>query len=87
MYNLVSRNLGYFSFCVHDYTVSQRIPSNRKEMSIAAALRTQQRFNNEDVDVVIAYDETFILFYESSSTVVSPKGPKRVGSDFKYNDK
>lgn len=39
------------------------------------------------MQVVIAADETFLRFHEASSTVVAPKGAKRVGTAMKSNEK
>jgi len=36
---------------------------------------------------VIAADETFLRFHESSSKVLAPKGAKRVGMALKCNEK
>ena len=39
------------------------------------------------MQVVIAADETFLRFHESSSSVVACKGAKRVGTAIKCNEK
>ena len=85
--NFVTRTLEYFNFCVRKSTVSQSIPRNWRDLAIAGALRTRNRFREEDVQVVIAADETFLRFHEASSTVVAPKGAKRVGAAMKSNEK
>ena len=58
--NFVTRTLQFFVFCVRKSTVSQSIPRNWRELAIAGALRTRNRFREEDVQVVIAADETFL---------------------------
>ena len=78
--------LEYFNFYVRKSTVSQGIPRNWRELAIAGALCTRNRFREEDVQVVIAADETFLRFHEASSTVVAPKGAKRVGTAMKRRD-
>ena len=85
--NFITRTLEYFNFCVRKSTVSQSIPHNWRELVLKAALRTRNKFKDEDVQVVIASDETFLRFHESSSTVVAPKGAKRVGAAMKCNEK
>ena len=67
--------------------MSQSIPCDWKELAIAGALRVRNRFREEDVEVVIAADETFLRFHEASSTVVAPKSVKRVGTAIKSNEK
>ena len=39
------------------------------------------------MQIVIAANETFLRFHEASSTVVAPKGAKRVGTAIKSNEK
>ena len=85
--NFVTRTLQHFDFCVRKSTVSQSIPRNWRELAIAGALCTRNRFMEEDVQVVIAADETFLRFHEASSTVVAPRGAKRVGTAIKSNQK
>ena len=85
--NFVTRTLEYFNFCSRKSTVSQSIPRNWRELAIAGALRIRKSFREKDVQVVIAADETFLRFHEASSTVVAPKGAKRVGAAMKSNEK
>ena len=85
--NFVTRTLEYFNFCSRKSTVSQSIPRNWRELAIAGALRIRKSFREKDVQVVIAADETFLRFHEASSTVVAPKGAKRVGTAMKSNEK
>ena len=81
--NFVTRTLQYFDFCVRKSTVSQSISRNYRELAIAGALRTRNRFMEKDMQVVFAADETFLRFHEASSTVVAPRGAKRVGTAIK----
>lgn len=85
--NFVTRTLQYFNFCVRKSTVSQSIPRSWRELAIAGALRTRNRIREEDVQVVIAADETFLRFHDASSTVVAPEGAKRVGTAMKSYEK
>ena len=85
--NFVTRTLEYFGYCVRKTTVSQSIPKNWKDLAIEGAARVRKTFEDENVSVVIAADETFLRFHESSSTVLVPKGAKRVGTAIKCNEK
>jgi len=51
------------------------------------AARVRNKFKNEDVSVVVAADESFLRFHESSSELLAPKGVKRVGTAIKRNEK
>ena len=65
----------------------QRIPSNWKGMAIAYTLHNRQRFNDEDVDVVIDSDKTFLCLHKALLPIVVPKGENLVGSAVKNNYK
>ena len=56
-------------------------------MAEAGAKRVRERFKKENVDVVVAADETFVRFHESKNTVIAPLGEKRVGSTAKIDEK
>ena len=85
--NFVSRTLSMFHYCVRKSTVSQSIPKDWMNLAIQGASRVRQRFMDENVDVVIAADETFLRFIEANSKVVVPCGSKRVGTALKCNEK
>ena len=85
--NFVSRTLEYFGFCVRKSTLSQSIPENWKELAIKGASRVRNRFKDKNVSVVIAADENFLRFHESSSELLAPKGEKRFGTAIKCNEK
>ena len=51
------------------------------------AARVRERFMEEDIDVVLAADETFIRFHESFDTVLAPIGEKRIGSTARIDNK
>ena len=45
-------------------------PNNWKDLAIAGAARVRKTFEEENISVVIAADETFLRFHESSSKVL-----------------
>ena len=47
----------------------------------------KDRYVEEDVDIVLSADETFLKFHERSGTLLVPSGSKRVGSSATYDDK
>ena len=85
--NFVSRSLSTFDFCARKSTVSQSIPKNWRKLAIEGASRVRQRFNEKNVDVVLAADETFLRFIEANSKAVVPRGSKRVGTALKCSEK
>ena len=44
-------------------------------------------FEEEEIDVVLSADETFLRFYECTKQVLAPKGVKRAGVAFYVNEK
>ena len=43
-------------------------------------------FEEEEIDVVLSADETFLRFYECTKQVLAPKGVKRVGIALSVNE-
>ena len=64
-----------------------KIPPNWKELSIAGACCVRKLFKEEDVDVVLSADETFLRFHECTNKVLAPIGVKRVGVALSVNEK
>ena len=54
-------------------------PPNWKQLSIDGACLMRKLFKEEDVDVVLLADETFLRFHECNKKVLVPIGLKRVG--------
>ena len=48
-------------------TVSQKIPDNWKTKAIEGAARVRATFLREKVDVVLAADETYLRFHETTT--------------------
>lgn len=79
-YIFVQRALSKEGFCVRKSTVSQKIPLDWRSKAEEGAARVRETFLKENVDVVIAADETFIRFHEAYDKVIAPRGEKRIGS-------
>ena len=58
-----------------------------KTFSIYGAYRVRKLFEEEEIDVVLSADETFLRFYECTKQVLAPKGVKRVGVALSVNEK
>ena len=81
------RAIGKMGFSVRKTTVSQKIPEDWRRLSELGAKRVRERFRDADVDVVLAADETFIRFHETSGIVIAPQGEKRIGAAAQIDDK
>ena len=83
----LNRSLEYCQFINRCSSVSQKIPPNWKELSIAGACRVRKLFKEEDVDVILSADGTFLRFHKCTNKVLAPKGVKRVGVALSVNEK
>jgi DDE superfamily endonuclease len=77
--SFVRRAMDKGDFVTREKSVSQKIPEDWYPLSLEGAARVRATFLRENVDVVLAADETFVKFSESSSKVIVKKGAKRVG--------
>ena len=87
LHTFIRRSLNKFGFTIRKKTVSQSIPEDWLSLVKKGAARVRERFMEEDVDVVLAADETFIRFHESYDTVLAPIGEKRIGSTARIDNK
>ena len=87
LYTYIRRPLTKFGFTIRNKTVSQSISEDWRSLVKKGAARVLERFNEEDVDVVLAANETFIRFQESFDTVLAPIGEKRIGSTTRIDNK
>ena len=62
-------------------------PPNWKELGIAGACRVRKLFKEEDVDVVLSVDETFLRFHECTNKVLAPIVVNGVGVALSVNEK
>jgi hypothetical protein len=86
LFIFLKRALDKIGFVSRLTTVSQKIPKDWRSQTEAGAKRIRERLKEENVDVIIASDETFLKFHETSSTVLAPKGARRIGSAHKIVD-
>ena len=83
----LKRSLEYSRLTNRCYSVSPTNPPNWKHSSIDGACRVRKLFKEEDVDVVLSADETFLRFHECTNKVLAPIGVKRVGVVLSVNEK
>ena len=49
-----------FNFACRESSISQKIPKNWRELAEVGVARVRKTFKEPEVDVIIAYDKTFI---------------------------
>ena len=79
-------SLKQMNFSCRRKSLSQSIPIDWKYKSLHGAERDRNRFQDENVEVVISEDD-FLKFHERSDTYIVPKVTKRIGSSGKYDEK
>ena len=67
-------------YSVRKNSISQSIPVDWRVKAEDNALRIRNLFKDENVDVVINADETFVLFHMQDHKLIVPTGMKRVGT-------
>ena len=68
-------------------TISQKIPKDWYELTIASARDIRTKLKEFNPDHIVSADETFVKFHETSDKVLSPIGAKRVGAAVKVDEK
>jgi len=75
MRTLISNN-----WSVRKITISQSIPVDWRTKAFENTAHIQKKFSEENVDVVVNADETFLLFHPFGEKVIAPLGMKRTGT-------
>ena len=60
-------------------SIGQTVPEDWRDMAEKNAARIQMRFSEEEVEVTINADQTFVNFFMEEEEVVAPTGTKRAG--------
>ena len=76
----IQRVLKRNRFSIRKNSISQSVPVDWRIKAESNAARIRAQFLEEDVDVVINADETFVLFHMQDNRMIVPTGIKRVGS-------
>ena len=74
------RSLDRYNLSARSNSVSHKVPSNCRDLSVAKSAEIRKLFNNKNVGVVLAADETFLRCHERGGRcgeVLVPKGTKR----------
>jgi OTU-like cysteine protease/DDE superfamily endonuclease len=87
LHKFVTRALKAIDFTCRKSSIAQKVPDNWKDLATAGAERARALFRNEQVEVVLAADETFLKFHERDTSLLVPRGVKRVGSAAKLDEK
>ena len=59
---------------------------NWKQLNIDGAYHVRKSFKEEEIDVVLSADETFLRFRETTKKIWAPKGVKDVGVAILVNE-
>lgn len=65
----------------------QKVPNNWHAIAMDSAYDIRKGMIDNDVDVIVAGDQTFIRFLMEGTEVIAPTGAQRVGSLVGGNDK
>ena len=80
LHKFISRVLERHQWSVRKISISQSVPVDWRMKAEMNSARIRKKFKDEDVDVVINADETFLLFHPFGEKLIAPTGIKRVGS-------
>jgi hypothetical protein len=81
--NWVKRVLNRAGWSFRKNSVGQTVPPDWRKKAERNAAKITKRFKDEEVDVVLNADQTFVNFYMEETEVVAPTGIKRVGGRVK----
>jgi hypothetical protein len=79
-HKFMSRVLKRNQWSVRKITISQSVPVDWRQKAEMNSARIREKFREENVDVVVNADETFLLFHPFGEKLIAPTGIKRVGS-------
>ncbi len=80
LHKYISRALEGNNWSSRKITISQSVPVDWRSKALENTARIRQKFKDENVDVVVNADETFLLFHPFGDKVIAPIGKKRVGT-------
>jgi len=80
LHKFISRLLRRNQWSVRKISISQSVPVDWRLKAESNSERIRQKFKDENVDMVINADETFLLFHPFGEKLIAPTGIKRVGS-------
>ena len=76
----LARLLDRIGFSSRKGTVSQKIPENWKELSLTFSREVLKYFQENNVDVVVCSDQTFLNYLLEDDKLLVPTGTRRVGT-------
>jgi hypothetical protein len=86
LHKFVSLVLERHQWSVRKISISQSIPVDWRMKAKMNSARIRKKIKDEDVDVVINADETFLLFHPFGEKLIASTGIKRVGSAVKVDN-
>ena len=80
VHKFLNRSLKKHKFSIRKNSISQSVPVDWRQKAEENTARIRTLFRNENVDIVINADETFVLFHMLDGRLIVPTGVKRVGT-------
>jgi hypothetical protein len=72
LHKFAERTLKAINFTCRKSSISPKVPEDWREIAIAGAERVRARFLEEEVDVILAADETFLKFHQRDDSLLVP---------------
>ena len=82
----LTRLLKRIGFSSRKETVSQKIPNDWKEQSVAFSQNILKYFRDNNIDVVVCADQTFVRYLLAKEELLVPTGTRRVGTTVQSAD-
>jgi NACalpha-BTF3-like transcription factor len=76
----IPRTLKRNHWSVRKISISQSLPLDWRKKAEENSARIREKFREEDIDVVVNADETFLLFHPFGERLLAPTGAKHAGS-------
>ena len=85
--NWMGRVLDRMGWSLRKNSIGQIVPADWRAQAEKNAADLRKLFKDENVDVMLNADQTFVNFYPEEDVVVAPKGVRRVGGRVKADVK
>ena len=85
--NWLSRVLSRGGWSLRANSIGQTVPENWRSMAEENTKKICTRFKEENIQVTINADQTFVNFFMEEKVVVAPTGTKRIGGKIKADVK
>ena len=74
--NFLRRSMDRIGYVVRQHSIGQTIPQDWKDQAITSSMEIRKRFQENNVDVILNADQTFVKFLHDDRFKLAPKGSK-----------